>query len=265
MEQLGTDIRVVWIAGPPRCGSMWTYNITRELLRSTGAEVLPEIVPQRDEVSVRLADEATRDESIARVRVLKMHSLWLLPSDPPHTRFIVPRRDPRDSVMSYMRFMRCSFEQALGIVDTAAAADRHFRAFPRDFVLSLEYIDIIARPAIAAREVARFLRVAIDDAKLLEIVQAFSKENVQKLIEARERDLVHRSRNGLAISSDDVVVFGPENVRMFDVQTGFQSGHVSSYQEGDWQKILTSNQKELLEARIAAALAFDKSTRGPVA
>jgi hypothetical protein len=45
---LGTDIKAVWIASVPRCGSMWVFNVTRRLARDAGLEVLPTPVPQTD-------------------------------------------------------------------------------------------------------------------------------------------------------------------------------------------------------------------------
>jgi hypothetical protein len=48
-----------------------------------------------------------------------------------------------------------------------------------------------------------------------------------------------------------VVVLGRDNVRAFDPETGFQSGHVSNYQEGDWKRILTTEQKSRLEELIS--------------
>jgi hypothetical protein len=50
-------------------------------------------------------EEGVRDPAIDRVRVLKVHSA--LRSDLAASRFILPRRDIRDSVVSFMRFNRC--------------------------------------------------------------------------------------------------------------------------------------------------------------
>jgi hypothetical protein len=45
MTAVGADIKLVWIAGATRSGSMWTYNVTRELIRGAAFEVLPGRVP----------------------------------------------------------------------------------------------------------------------------------------------------------------------------------------------------------------------------
>ncbi len=36
---------IIFVAGMPRAGSMWTYNIVRELLKSKKCTVLPEKIP----------------------------------------------------------------------------------------------------------------------------------------------------------------------------------------------------------------------------
>jgi len=253
MTKLGVDIRVIWIASPPRCGSMWTYNVTRQIVRAGGLEALPAVVPMTFDDMVRTGDEAVRDATAGRVRVLKVHKP--VRPDLPYARFILPRRDLRDSLVSYMRFMRCSFENALRFVDTAIAAYRHYDGFPRGLGLPVEYADIDARPAMVARAIAGFLGVEIEEDVLLDIVRMYSKESVQRLIQRKEQDIARRSREGRPIMSDEVVVLGPENIRVFDAETGFQSGHVSHYREGDWRSILTREQTAQLDARIAAGLA----------
>src|SRR3569623_55956 len=47
--KIGDDVRAVWVASVPRTGSMWTYNVASDLVRSPGRQVLPESVPHADE------------------------------------------------------------------------------------------------------------------------------------------------------------------------------------------------------------------------
>jgi len=249
MAKLGTDIKAVWIASAARCGSMWTFNVTRRIVEAAGLELLPKLVPQDDAVMFRVGVDGLGDPAADRVRVLKLHSH--LPRDLPRSRFIVPRRDVRDAMVSYMRFMRCDFERALGYVCDAVATARHYADFPRDRTLPLEYADIIARPAAVARAIAQFLAAPVDDRTLYGIVRGYSKENVGRLISKKERDLSRRSQAGLPVAAEELVVLGPHHMRVFDTSTGFQSGHVSQYREGDWKALLTPAQKARLEAQIA--------------
>jgi hypothetical protein len=87
--KLGTEIKVIWIASVPRCGSMWVFNVTRQVVRAAGLEVLPSLVPQTDEAMGAAFQEGIRDLATDRVRVLKVHQA--LSPDLPASRFILPR------------------------------------------------------------------------------------------------------------------------------------------------------------------------------
>ena len=100
-KKLGTDIKAVWIASVPRTGSMWTFNITRELVRAAGFGVVPDLVPNNDEEMVRIGGERVDAPASREVAVLKIH-VRMRP-DTPLSLFIVPRRDLRDSRVSSPR------------------------------------------------------------------------------------------------------------------------------------------------------------------
>jgi hypothetical protein len=245
---LGTDIKAVWIASVPRCGSMWVFNVTRRIARDAGLEVLPTPVPQTDKAMLAAYEEGVRDPAIDRVRVLKVHSA--LRSDLAASRFILPRRDIRDSVVSFMRFNRCDFEQAMKFVPLAIELQRHFDSFPRDGALMIDYPDIIARPAYIAHAIARFLELPLARQTTRAIAGDLSKEKVAALIARKEREVICRLREGCDVPTAELVVLGPQNWRVFDTDTGFQSGHTSDYQEGGWKSILTEEQKSRLETVI---------------
>lgn len=253
MTGVGADIKVVWIASATRCGSMWTYNVTRELIRAAGFEVLPARVPQRDEAMWCLGEQGIRDPSTGRVRVLKIHSL--LPPDLPHARFIVPRRDLREILISSMRFTRSGFEDSLRFVDQAVAANHYYGAFPDDRTLWLEYEDIVACPAKVAHAIGDFLGLVVRDGTRSEIVRRYSKESVRSLVKRREEDVERRIREGGVVAPDELVRLGRENVRVFDTATGFQTGHVSEHLDGASNSPLQPEQETRLGAHIAAATA----------
>src|ERR1043166_548248 len=102
--KLGKEIKVIWVVSAPRCGSMWVFNVTRQIVRAAEFEVLPSLGTQSDEAMLAAARDGGCDPATDRVRVLKLHGTC---PDFPYVRFIVPRRDIRDSVVSFMRFMRC--------------------------------------------------------------------------------------------------------------------------------------------------------------
>jgi hypothetical protein len=249
--KLGTDIRIVWIASTPRCGSMWVFNVAREIARAASLQVLPAAVPQTNKAMVAAANEGLLDPAPERVRVVKVHAN--MRPDIPNSRFILPRRDVRDAMISFMRFMRCDFEAGLDFVQSAIASERHYDSFPPERALFVDYADIITRPAAVVDTIATFLEAPVEPEATEAIASDLDKENVACTIQRTEQDLIRRSREGSSISADEVVVLGPQEVRAFDTATGFQSGHVSDYQEGDWRHILTAERRSRLEAVIEAA------------
>jgi hypothetical protein len=251
MVKLGSDIKVVWITSAVRCGSMWVFNVTRRIVRAAGLEVLPSLVPQLTQAMAAAAREGLLDSSTNRVRVVKVHGVC---SDLPPFRFIVPRRDIRDSVVSYMRFMHRDFEQAMEWARSTLRNQRRYDALPRDRTLMINYTDIIVRPTEIAHMIATFLEAPVDRRATDVIARDLSKEKVARLVEQKEEDLKRRSRQGQPIARNEVVVLGPANLRAFDTATGFQSGHVSNYQEGSWKTILTADQQSRLEALIKGSV-----------
>ena len=139
---------------------MWIFNVTRQIVRAAGLKVLPSLVPKNDPDMVAAAQEGFRDLATDRVRVLKVH--MFLNSDIPQSRFILPRRDIRDGMVSFMRFMRCDFESAMTYAQDAIANNRHYKAFPRDLALFIDFTDVVSRPADVAHTIAMFLKVPLD-------------------------------------------------------------------------------------------------------
>lgn len=248
--KLGTDIKAIWIASSPRCGSMWVFNVTRQIVRAAGLDALPAAVPQTNEAMVAAAMEGVLDPATDRVRIVKVHSN--VRPEIPNSRFILPRRDVRDAMVSFMRFMRCDFEAGLEFAQSAIASERHYDGFPPDRALFVDYADIVARPAAVVDMIAEFLEAPLEPEVSDAIASNLDKKTVAHTIQQAEQDLIRRSRTGGAISSDELVVLGPHDVRAFDSATGFQSGHVSDYREGDWKRILTAAQRSRLEALLKA-------------
>ena len=249
--KLGTDIKAVWIASPPRCGSMWVFNVTRQIARAAGLDVLPAAVPQTQEAMTAAAMEGVLDPAPDRIRVVKVHNN--LHPEIPNSCFILPRRDVRDAMVSFMRFMRCDFDAGLAFVRNAIASARHYDGFPPERALFVDYADIVARPAAVVDMIGEFLGAPLAPETSDAIASGLDKQNVAHAIRQTEQDLIRRSRASGAISSDELVVLGPQDVRAFDTATGFQSGHVSDYREGDWKHLLTAQQRARLAALIAAS------------
>ena len=227
------DARMVWIAGMARAGSMWTFNVTRALLRRDGRRVMPEQVPAREQATVALARTVLAGSDCGAAWVFKTH-LWFQPL-PPRSLFITPRRDARDTLISYMRFMRTDFDAALEAAVQNAGLHDFYAALPAGLRLAVDYRDICHAPERVVAGIGHFLGLDLDAAACAKVAQEFDRTRVQRAISDHERGAGGEAERILIRSCD-----GSE--RRFDPATGFQTGHVSDYVDGDWRTLLSPGQ-----------------------
>ena len=239
--------KVAWIVSLPRSGSMWTFNLTRQLASTAGFDVQPKEIPQSDQQMMAGYVHGAKDDGDAgRLWVLKSHRLPALTD--PRVVYINPRRDVRDALISFMRFMHYDFESALGMARAAANFEQRINSQPNERTLILDYRQIVRRPETVAREIADFLGLSIPDNTVSEVVASLSKEKVAARIKSVETSIRHREEAGQPVRDTELVrdvSSGWE--RAFDIETGFQSGHVSDYRDGDWRHILTPEQQAVLD------------------
>lgn len=238
-------IKLVWTASMPRSGSMWAYNVSRSVLRRAGRKVLPQNVPITERDTLALAAQALQDGEPQNVWTLKIHQAI---NNVLRSRFIATHRDPRDALVSYKRFMCCDFERALNAMKHSIRLCDHYRSFPAEICLNLEYHDIVESPADVVQRIAMHIGCPITSEIASEVVNEFSKANVKQRILDTEASLKRRAALGDPISTGEVVHIGPQNQRAHDLKTGFQSGHVSDYLAGDWKNLLTFAEKDLMLA-----------------
>jgi hypothetical protein len=246
------DILAIWIASVPRTGSMWTFNVVRDLARSAGRAPKPELVPQDDAEM-----EAIGRAGIAAgdgLYVLKLHTH--VAADLPHSFYVVTHRDLRDSVVSFMRFTHSDFEAGLRFAAGAVRSEQHFSTLPADRTLHLDYAEIVGTPAAVIARLGLRLGISTPAPLVAEILERYSKVSVRERMAAREQALRQQIADHEAVDRRDFIAQQDRSLRAFDTATGFQSGHVSDYREGDWQRILTAAQQSALEALIAEGEAW---------
>ena len=249
MQNPRAGIRVIWIASLPRTGSMWTTNVVRELVRQAGSTVLPPTVLKSESENAEFGRAHLQGEAPG-IAVLKVH---VPPGfDAAGARCIVTQRDLRDIVVSMMRFQHLAFEEilkALPAYVAAGDADHFYPAGPRRLVQ--QYGAMQADPVQTIRTLARFLGLAVDEAAIAAIAAKLSRENVKQRIADVEKAIVARSQSGQPIDPADLVLLRGNRARAYDHETGFQTGHVSDYREGDWRTILTAEQQAQIDAALA--------------
>lgn len=249
--------KCLWVAGMPRSGSMWAFNVARAVYRAAGRQVLPDPVPQTDEDMSACANQGMLDQDINRVWVLKVHAF--IRRDAPLSRIINTQRDLRDALMSYMRFMLCDFDHALAAMVDAGEITEYYKSFESNMILHLRYEHIVNRPLDVARDIAKFCGVRLTGADIANIVNQFEKAKVERLIRDKEAEIKRRADAGEVVLESELVPqrFQRNAVRAFDPRTGFQSGHVSKYRDGSWRELLTREQQQRMHAVLGDWLRRD--------
>ena len=247
------NAKAIWIASMPRSGSMWAFNVARSLVRAAGCQVVPERIPQSDKEMIRMVELCLLDPDPSKVAVVKIHTRLRAP--PPRSRFITTHRDPRDALVSWTRFMRRDFDAGLSAMTGSVATCDHYRGFPANLMLHLKYADIKDRPVYVIRGIADFLGLTPPQDEVNDIHERFRKENVVKLINATEADISERLAKGEHVAKDEIVKLDSQYMRAFDTSSGFQSGHVSGYRDGEWRKLFSAEEKGRIEEILGDWLA----------
>jgi hypothetical protein len=235
---------IIFVASMARAGSMWTFNATRDLLRESGYEVLPEKVPV---VAAPLLKELKSfDPGPGKIYCFKTHQ-HISPMSP-LMRVISPYRDIRDAILSMQKFIKCSFQQALEHAKLQMDTVDYYHSKDRKLVLPLRYEEITGSPDKALRRIADFLRLEVAEETINEIVTRYSKSNVENLLSKLEN--VEIAADGAVVAAEEETKEQYQAVpnidttyRVFDSRTGFQSNHITSGKSGAWRTELSEEEQ----------------------
>ena len=89
--------------------------------------------------------------------------------------------------------------------------------------------------------------------KLLQIEVFFNSSNNKKCVKCinkKNKQLKEKILKKSKIDKKDIVIISNKNVRAFDKNTGFQTGHVSQRNSGDWKKALSSEEIEIINSQF---------------
>lgn len=238
--------KIVWIVGMGRSGSMWTFNTVRALVAACGLEAMPAAVVADDAEKWRAADAALSDDDHRKIWVLKTHKL-ISETSHPRSKFVATRRDPRDILISQMRFANLDFANALKAAIYYSNAADHYRRIPARLRLELAYPEIVGKPAEICARLSTFLGLAPSEESVETILWTYSKERVKHLIDG----LGTQEQSESQMDDDSKTVLRVDkNARLQDTRTGFQSGHVSDYRDGDWRRILSADQQARMNREL---------------
>ncbi len=235
----------IFVSCMPRSGSMWAYNVTRELIRSAGVEPIPQKVPPDATPYLTKAFEEPVGENQAYC--IKTH----YPVDPekPDTLIINTYRDIRDAVISQMRFMHLSFEEAFGDGKKWMRLTDMYSDGKSDNILQICYERIVTEPMEVIRRIDRFIGTEASEQRMEEIQEQFSKEKIKRKID----DMKGISTEQILANASvmDGIRNADGSYRVFDRNTGFQSNHITSQRDGQWREALTEQQQQYLAESTA--------------
>lgn len=247
----------VFIAGTPRTGSMWTYNVIRAMLDVAGYDVLPKEMPSQTPDEIQLINEAyTTHIGENQVYCIKTHQL--LKSGLPDTLIITNYRDVRESMLSFIKFMHLDnvgdlLETAVNVMNGhMATTDYYFSQHTNN--LKVRYDDMVVEPLNVLLEINTYLGLWLDREELERINDRFSKKNVSKLL--NNLDSVAVSKEGLIREEQDAeryeAVPNPDgSFRVYDRKTSFQSNHITSRNNQEWRVFFTPEQQKAINELAA--------------
>jgi hypothetical protein len=225
---------IVFIAGMPRSGSTFSFNVARDVLRARGSVY-------QEAASPNFLPELARAGDAEHV-LFKVHELdetGVLLARYGAARVICTIRRPEDAVSSWMQTFDCSEEDSILVVR------KWLRLYMmlRPFALTISYRTVDRHPLIAARRIMRFL---VPNARLTEIWHSASRHAKAE---------VKKRTEGLSRDQRDVKDIG---FSWYDTNTFFHRRHVSSLKSLSALERLPPAQVQ----KIRAALAEETAATG---
>ena len=235
----------IFVAGMPRAGSMWTYNVARQLITLAGKAPWPEQVPPDERPAIEEA--LSKPAGPGRVYCIKTH--FAIPTDRKNIKIICNFRDIRDATLSFMRFMKCPFATALESArESMKITDYYLRSGSRS-VMPVDYDDVVGASSSAVAKIADFIGVQASDNEINRIAHHLSRERVAVRLEKLAIEATGHPGT-IATGSNTQMQTRLRNVdgsyRVLDYKTGFQTGHITSSQTGEWREAFTAEQQYAL-------------------
>ena len=106
-------------------------------------------------------------------------------------------------------------------------------------LLKIKYENIESNSINIVKEVALFIKINLTEQNAELISKKFSKEKVKSIIKKCETDIDKRMKETGKVNENEVVRITSSNIRAFDMDTGFQSGHVSGHLSSEWRNIFS--------------------------
>ncbi len=238
-----------WISTAPRTGSMWLFNVVREIFTINKYNVFPTKIPKNDKDFLEIYNsKSINDNNNFNKYVFKVHSP--MNSDLLNSKVLTTIRDPRDVCASFKEFMKSDFESALTAAKGMIDFVKYYKSFEEGYLNFFKYEDIENNSVETILAISKFIEceINLDLAKF--ISEKFNKRNIRDLIKSNDEKLKNKIKNKEKVEKSEVVFFSKENYRAFDINTGFQTNHISKRNSGEWQKAFSEEEIEIINSDI---------------
>jgi hypothetical protein len=243
---------IVFVAGMPRAGSMWTYNIVRELYKYKNLIVLPDQIPTTEPALIKEA--LSSHDLINQVYCIKTHSKLPNPLPTHHqVKIICNYRDVRDAGLSFMRFIHGDYDIAINAMMGMMQLTNYFiNTFDNNLFL-IRFDRINTEPVKTIDEICDFLELDVPHDAILKIEKKFNKDAVKKHIDKlsgvniQQGEILDEKQQ----HKYDAVGNLDGTYIVFDKETSFQSNHITSKEDGEWREYFTEQQREQINVRCS--------------
>lgn len=175
MIKIIMNINSFWISSTPRTGSMWLYNITREILKLSKINVLPIKIPKSDRNFLEIfKKQSLIDQNNSNKYVFKIHQI--LKPNLPRSKILTTIRDPRDICISFKEFMKTNFDTALRVAKTLLKYEKIYKTYNKDYLRFFRYENIENKPIETILEIANFIDYEINYKDAEEISLKYKKK-----------------------------------------------------------------------------------------
>ena len=151
-------LNTFWISTTPRTGSMWLFNVTKEILYYSQLKVLPINVPQNDDEFFKIfKTQSLNDLDNINRYVFKVHTI--LKSGLPRSKILTTLRDPRDICISFKEFMKTDFNTALKATKSILKYEKIYKTFDKEYLKFFRYENIENKPVQTILDIANFIGI----------------------------------------------------------------------------------------------------------
>jgi hypothetical protein len=226
---------IVFIAGMPRSGSTFSFNVVRDVLRTRGSVYQGEGSPPNTFRELAKAGDAKH----VLIKVHELDETGVLMARCGAARVICTIRDPEDAVSSWMEAFDFSEKHSILVIR------KWLRLYImlQPFALTISYRTVDHHPLIAARRIMRFVVPGVRLSEIRRSSRRHSKLEVKKRTDALSRDQQDTKDIGFS---------------WYDSNTFFHRRHISSLRSRSAQERLPLEQVQ----RIRAALAEETAAAG---